>query len=98
MEIVREERTEGPVDKAGDQNLIIRGLAFPFHESAGEASRSIILFLVVYLEGKEIHVVSDFRGTCYSREEHRSSHLDYYGTVRLLGEFAGLDLDYPTVG
>ena len=98
MEIVREEGTQGAVHQAGNQNLIIRGLAFTFHETARETSGGVEFFFVVHLQGEEIRSFRHFFGAGDRGEQHGAAHTDNSGTVGLLGQFSGLNLDDPTVG
>ena len=77
VEVFGEQRAQRPVDQSGDQHLVVGGPAFPFQESAGETPCGIILFPVVYLEGKEIGVFVNFLGTGHCGEEHGISHPDY---------------------
>ncbi len=53
-EIVGEQRPDRPVDQAGDQNLLLRRLAFALPEAAGDAPRRVRLFQIVDGQGEEI--------------------------------------------
>ena len=97
-EIVREKGTESTVHEACDEDFIIGGLAFAFHEAARETPGGVILLLVVYLEGEEVGTFGDFLGACYGGEEHGATHLDDGRSVSLLGKFASFDFNHPTVG
>ena len=97
VEIVRPERPDGTVDKTGDEDLVVRGLALALHEAAGIPSRGEILLTVVHREGHEIGALLDFLGCADGGEDHGASHLHDSRTVRLLGEFSGLDLDHAAV-
>ena len=98
VEIVREEGTQGAVHQAGDQDLVVRGLAFAFHKTARETSGGVEFFFVIHLQGEEIRSFRHFFGAGDRREQHRAAHPDNSGTVGLLGQFSGLNLDHPTVG
>ena len=98
VEICRPEGTDGTVHQAGDEHLIVRGLAFSLQKTSGETSCGVILLAVVYREGKEIRSFLDFVCCSHGGKQHGATHLHDCGAGRLLGEFAGLDLDYPTVG
>ena len=98
VEIIREQRPEGPVDETCDKYFVIGGLALPLHETARKTSCGIKLFLVIHLEWKEVCVFCRFFCACNSGKEHRASHLYHCRTVCLLGNLTGFDFDYPTVG
>ena len=98
MEIIREKRPQSPVHKTRGKDLGIGSLSFPFHETARETSCSSEFFFVLDLERHEIHIFLSLFCASHGGEKHCAAHLDNYRTVSLLGEFSGLDLDYPSVG
>ena len=97
VEIIRPQRADGTVHQAGDEHLVVGGLALALQEAAGETPCGIVLLTVVHGEGHEIGAFLYFFGTGHGGEDHRSSHLDNGGAGGLLGQFAGLDLDHAAV-
>ena len=98
MEILREKRPEGPVDKSGSKDFSIRGFAFALHESARESSRRSEFLLVVNLKRHEVHIFLGILCACDAGEEHRAPHFHDYRSVGLLGQLACFDFDCPSVG
>ena len=98
MEVIRPEGADRTVHQAGDEHLVIGGTALALEETAGETAGRIILFTIIYGEGHEVGTLLDFLRAGDSGEQHRAAHLHHRGTGGLLGQFAGLDLDHPTVG
>ena len=97
MEIVRPQGPDGTVYETCDEDLVVGGFALALHETAGIPSRGEILLTVVYRKGHEIGALLDFLGCADGGEDHCASHLHDSRTVRLLGEFSGLDLDHAAV-
>ena len=93
MEIIGEEGTQSPVYEPGHQNLGIRGTALPLEESSGIAACGGIFLLVLHRQRHEVHILLGVLCTCDSRQQHGAADLYDYRTGRLLGEFAGLDLN-----
>ena len=97
MEIIRPQGADGPVDETGYEDLVIRGFAFTLQKTSGETPGGIILFTIIHCEGHEVCALLYFLGCTYGGEHHGASHFDNGRTVRLLGEFAGLDFDHAAV-
>ena len=97
VEILGPQRAQGPVDKACDQNLVVRRFAFPLEEAAGKASCGIILLSVIHCEGHEIGALFNFFCSANCGEQHGAAHFYDCGTVGLLGKLAGFDFDHAAV-
>ena len=97
VEVLRPQGTDGAVHQAGDEDLVVRRFALALHETAGIAACGEIFLPVVHGEGHEVGALLDFLRCADGGEDHRASHLHDSGTVRLLGEFSGLDLDHAAV-
>ena len=98
VEVIRPQGADRPVDQTGDEHLVVGGTAFTLEESAGEAACRIVLLAVVHGKRHEIRAFFHFFGTGDGGEQHGAAHFHHGGTGGLLGQLAGFDLDYPTVG
>ena len=49
-----EEGAHGPIDKSGDENLLVLGPCLAFDEAAGDLARGVILFVVFHRKRDEI--------------------------------------------
>ena len=98
MEVIRPQRTDRTVHKAGDEHLVVRRTALALEETARETAGGIILFTIIYGEGHKVGSLLDFLRAGDGGEQHRATHLHHGGSGGLLGQFAGFDLDHPTVG
>ena len=93
VEALRKQRPHGPVDQSRGQDLFLRRPSFTLEPAAGDPARGVGRLPVVDGQGKELGVllrllVEDGRG-----EHDRVAEADHGGAVRLLGEFADLDVE-----
>src|SRR5262249_27000256 len=87
----REQRTDRPVDQAGDQRLLLRRTAFTLEVAARDASGRVELLLVVHGQWEEVDPgLGGFFGDD-RREDGGLSVGGENGAVRLAGHAAGLE-------
>ena len=98
VEVVGEERTEGAVHEAGDEDFILAGTAFAFEETAGEATHSAVFLLIFDLQRHEVGVFHCVFLAADGGEQHGVAHFYDGGSIGLLGEDAGFDGHFTAIG
>ena len=86
------------LEKNMDEHFVVTGTALPLKEPTGETAGGIILFAVIHGEGHEVRTFFHLSGAGNGGKQHGATHFHNSGAGGLLGQFSGLDLDYPTVG
>ncbi len=97
MEVVGEEGTQGAVDQAGDENLVLGGTGLALEETTGETAHGGVFLLVVDGEGHEVDVFAHLFLGADGGEEHGVVHADNGRAVGLFGQLAGFDGDHAAV-
>jgi hypothetical protein len=87
----REERPNRTIDDAAGQHFLFRSLAFALEEAAGDAPRRIRIFAIVHGERQKVDAHPRGRGVTRGDEHHGVALPDNDGSVRLLGQLAGLN-------
>ena len=87
-EAFREERTDGTVGHAADQDFLVAGTAFALDVAAGELAGRGILFAVVDLQREEVLAFLGLAGT-RGGEDDGVALADRAGAVGEMGEFSG---------
>src|SRR5207249_2770150 len=97
VEALREERTEGAVDQAGGEDLLLRRPALALEEAAGDLPGGEGLLLVVAGEGEEVDALA--RGGERRRRDQDDGLAELHegGPPGLLGHAAGLDRQVTAV-
>ena len=97
MEVAWEERAQGTVHEAADEDLVVVWLTLALGETAGETSGCGILLAIFYLQWHEVcarHCV--FSGT-NGGKKHGVAHTERTGTIGLLGQLSGLNGDGTSI-
>ena len=96
--IVGEQGAEHTVHQTRGENFVVAGASFALEETAWKAAGGGEFFLILHLQGHEVHSLAGFLGSDYRCEEHGVAHAHFYRSIGLLCELAGLDGDSPAVG
>ena len=92
-----EQRTEHAVNQSARQDFVVRGAAFTFGETAGEASGSGILLAVVALQRHEIGSRHCILRSAHCGQQHGVVQAQDGASVGLFGHLACLDADDAAV-
>ena len=97
MVVTGEERTEGAINKATRQNLIVASTTFALCETSGEAASSRILLFVVTLQGHEISTRNSVFSGGDGGQQHRIVHAKHHSTIGLLSKLTSLNADGASI-
>ena len=89
-EALGEEGTDGPIDKARGEDLVLARAPLAAEEAAGDAARGVGLLLIVHGQGQE---VLDLGGTLvddHGHQDHGVIDVDQHGAIGLAGDLARL--------
>ena len=81
----------GPVDEAGDEDLLVLGPALALDEAAGDLARGVVLFVVLDGERDEVQPFLGLRGAAGGGDDGRAAVVREDGAVGLLGHAPGLE-------
>lgn len=90
IDSLREQRADGTVDKARDENGFIGRAALSLLESAGNFADGEHLFFIIHGKGEEIHALSRRVRHADRHADHRVPTAHEAGAVGLFRIFAGL--------
>ncbi len=97
MVVIREQRTQGAVDEAGDEHFIVGGLGLALEETAGELARSVVFFPIVDRQGEEIGFGGYFGSGANGGQNDGVAATQHHRAVGLLGITAGIERNLLTV-
>ncbi len=97
MVVVGEKGAEYAVDQTCGEHFIVACAAFAFEETAGETAGCRKFLFVFNLQGHKINTLSCFLGRDNRGQEHGVAHANLNRSIRLLGQLAGLDGNFPAV-
>ena len=89
---IGEQRSETAVDQPAGEDLPFGRPSFAFEEAAGDAAAGVGVFAVVNCQGQEVDPLALAFLGARGDENHGVAHSDDGRSVRLFGDFSGLEL------
>src|SRR6185312_17030793 len=90
-EALGEQRTDGAVNLAAGEDLLLRGPAFALDVAAGEAAAGVGVLAVVHGERKEVNALAGLIGAGGGGQDHGVAQADNDGAACLAGDFSGFE-------
>ncbi len=89
LEAMREQRTNGPIDQAGNQGFLLGRAPFALEKPTGDLARGKGFFLVIHGQREEI-LPRLRRFRAHRRAQHDGIAIaDHHRTIGLTGDLAG---------
>jgi hypothetical protein len=97
MEVAWEERAQGTIYKAANENLVIVWLTLTLGETAGETSGCGILLAIFYLQWHKVCARHCVFGGTNGGKKHGVAHTKGTRTIGLLCQLSGLNGDGTSI-